>query len=310
MIEFLRVQKVEVILSEFGTQAMRLAPLTSELGIPMITYFRGADATSELNKPGRVEAYKSLASNVRGFIAVAQCLLDNLDAHGISHPRSFVIPSGVDVRRFKPGEKIRNRCVAVGRMVEKKAPLTTIRAFCDVAQRDPSFTLEFIGGGPLLEACMRHVEERGMTHQVRLMGERTHDEVLGAMMRAEVFLQHSVKASDGNTEGLPTAIQEAMACGCAIVSTRHAGIPEAVEEGVNGFLVDEFDFEGYRNEIRKMLYREVDIGRMMASSRERAVARFDNEKLLVQTEHIIRKIVQENKAGKITGYIGRTDKAR
>ena len=66
------------------------------------------------------------------------------------------------------------------------------------------------------------------------------------LARAAVFLQHSVTAADGNTEGLPTSIQEAMACGDVVVSTRHAGIPEVVVSGENGLLVDEDDADGLR----------------------------------------------------------------
>ena len=291
---FLRDQGVEIILCEVGTQGIRIGPIARELGIPFVVYFRGADATSELNKPGRIEAYRKMSTEASAFISVAQCLLDNLTAHGIAHKRNYILPSGVDVRRFTPGEKIPKRFVAVGRMIEKKAPLLTLRAFCDIAERDPEASLEMLGGGEFLEEARGYVKMRGMSEQVFLRGESPHDEVMRALREAQVFIQHSVVASDGNTEGLPTAIQEAMACGLAILSTRHAGIPEAVTPHENGLLVDEFDLDGFRDCIRAMLSGEMDIAKMGRASRARAEKYYDNAHLLMRTEEILREIAREH----------------
>lgn len=293
IIQFLKAERVEIIFAEMGSQLVRMAPIADVLGIPIFSYFRGADATSELKAKNFARAYRKVVPKAHAIFSVSRFLLDKLAAEDIYHPNAFVIPSGVDTDHFKPGEKIKKRCVAVGRMIEKKSPLSSIRAFCDLAEKDSSMTLEMIGGGPLLEECERYVKTRGMANQVFLKGERPHDEVLNALKHAEIFLQHSVTASDGNTEGLPTAIQEAMSCGCAILSTRHAGIPEAVEEGVNGLLVDEHDVESYRGALSRLTNREVNLEQMMARSRERAVVQFDNGKLLAQTEDIIRELVKK-----------------
>lgn len=294
LIRFLKREQVEIVLCEVGTKGILIGPIAHELGIPFVVYFRGADATSELNKPDRVAAFRKMSTEASAFISVAQCLLDNLEAHGIAHPRSYIVPSGVDVRRFTPGEKIPKRFVAVGRMIEKKAPLLTLRAFCDVAERDPEATLEMLGGGDLLDEARSYLKMRGLADQVFLRGERPHDDVMRALREAEVFIQHSVVASDGNTEGLPTAIQEAMACGLAIVSTRHAGIPEAVTPHENGLLVDEFDLDGFRDSIRTMLSGEVDVAAMGRVSRARAEERYDNARLLTRTEEILREIARDH----------------
>lgn len=283
---FLRAERVELILAEFGTQALALAPLANELHIPIFSYFRGTDASKAL-RPARMQAaYRLMMPRLAGVISVSQFLLDNLARAGVHHPNAHVIPSGVDVRRFRPEPKIALRCLAVGRFVEKKAPLTTLRAFAEAAADHPDAHLDFIGDGPLLDPAQALAADLGMTSRVTFHGAQPHDAVRAALSRAQFFLQHSVTAEDGNTEGLPTAIQEAMASGCVTISTRHAGIPEAIDEGATGFLVDEHDADGFARAIRTGFARP-DLDAMAERARHVAENRFDNNALLKKLEATI-----------------------
>ncbi|MDU8910322.1 glycosyltransferase [Aestuariicoccus sp. MJ-SS9] len=284
---FLRDQKVELVLAEFGTQALALAPLANELDIPIFTYFRGTDASKALRAARIQSAYRKMMPRLAGVISVSQFLLDNLARHGVTHPNAHVIPSGVDVRRFVPGDKIPLRCLAVGRFVEKKAPLVTLRAFAEATRDRPEAHLDFIGDGPLLAPAQTLATELGVTGKVTFHGARPHDDVRAALAHAQFFLQHSITAADGNTEGLPTAIQEAMASGCVTVSTRHAGIPEAIDEGQTGFLVDEHDAEGFTAAIAEAMNRP-DADEMARRARTVAESRFDNNALLEKLEATIR----------------------
>ena len=84
----------------------------------------------------------------------------------------------------------------------------------------------------------------GEHDRVRLYGPAKDDVKLRLTQECGVFLQHSLTDPEtGDEEGLPAAIQEAMALGMMVISTRHAGIPEAVEHGVSGLLVHERDVE-------------------------------------------------------------------
>jgi glycosyltransferase involved in cell wall biosynthesis len=289
---FFREERVEVILAEFGTQALALAPLANSLGIPIFTYFRGTDASKAIRTERMRAAYRKMMPRLAGVFSVSQFLLNNLKRHGITHPNSHVIPSGVDVRRFAPQDKVPQSFLAVGRFVEKKAPLTTLRAFAEATVNAPEARLDFIGDGPLLEPARALAADLGVTHKVRFHGAQPHDTVRDRLMRTQFFLQHSVTARDGNTEGLPTAIQEAMACGCITISTRHAGIPEAIDEGETGFLVDEHDEQGFTAAVNAAL----DVDDLPAMSRRaRAVAedRFDNHILL----KLLERRIEETLAG-------------
>ncbi len=287
LIAFLQREKVDVILAEFGTQALVVAKLGNDIGIPVFTYFRGTDASRALGSAQRVRSYKRMMPRLAGVFSVSQFLLDNLARHGVTHPNAHVMPSGVDVRRFVPGEKKAGSFLAVGRFVEKKAPDVTLRAFAKAAQSFPDAQLTFIGDGPLLDSCKALADDMGVADQVTFTGALPHDEVRTHLLHTETFLQHSITAKDGNTEGLPTAIQEALAAGCITISTRHAGIPEAVIEGVNGFLVDEWDEDGFAQQIAHVLSLP-DRSALSSAARQTAVDRFDNDILLARTEKVIR----------------------
>jgi len=286
LIRFLRDERVDVILAEFGTQALALAPLANALGIPIFTYFRGTDASKAIRTERMRSAYRKMMPRLTGVFSVSQFLLDNLAKHGISHPDSMVIPSGVDIRRFAPQAKVPLSFLAVGRFVEKKAPMTTLRAFAQATADLPLARLDFIGDGPLLEPTRALAEELGIAAKLRFHGAQPHNTVRDKLMSTQFFLQHSVTARDGNTEGLPTAIQEAMACGCITVSTRHAGIPEAIDEGETGFLVDEHDEAGFAKAIAAAI-NVPDLSAMSARARQAAEQRFDNHVLLKLLERHI-----------------------
>jgi len=118
-------------------------------------------------------------------------------------------------------------------------------------------------------------------------GLTEHSFVREKLSQAAVFLQHSVTAEDGNTEGLPTSIQEAMVSGCAVISTRHAGIPEAIEEGVTGLLVDEHDVPGFGQALGSLLADPALTARLGAAAHAVGIERFDFEKLHARLEAMI-----------------------
>src|SRR5690606_14595561 len=112
--------------------------------------------------------------------------------------------------------------------------------------------LDMVGRGPELGSCRALCAQLGLRDRVRFHGAIDHASVKDLMKTSAYFLQHSVTAKDGGTEGMPTSIQEAMACGCAVIATRHAGIPEHVQHNVTGALVEEYDEGQYSAEILRL----------------------------------------------------------
>lgn len=133
--------------------------------------------------------------------------------------------------------------MAIGRLTSKKAPQALLHAIALAARELPSLKFDFIGDGPLRSEVEETVGRLGISPIVTLHGALAHENALEVLRGARLFVQHSVTSSTGDQEGLPVAILEALALGIPVVSTIHSGIPEIVEEGVDGFLVREWDFE-------------------------------------------------------------------
>src|SRR5439155_17216983 len=100
-----------------------------------------------------------------------------------------------------------------------------------------------IGDGPLRTSLERLAAELGLAQRVTFSGSLPHCEVKRQLRSAHLFLLPSVTASDGDMEGIPVALMEAMAAGLIAVSTYHSGIPELIEDGATGFLAPERDTE-------------------------------------------------------------------
>jgi glycosyltransferase involved in cell wall biosynthesis len=172
-------------------------------------------------------------------------------------------------------------------MVSKKRPDLTIRAFAAVAQRHLDATLFMVGDGPLRSECQVLVDHLGISQRVHFLGEQTHERVRELMNIADVFVQHSVTAPNGDAEGLPVAILEAMASGMPVVSTLHSGIPEAVESGVTGLLIGEHDVNGMGRAMLT-LTDNPDLARGMgAAGRVRAVSCFSTHDTIAQLRAVV-----------------------
>ena len=100
------------------------------------------------------------------------------------------------------------------------------------------------GGGELFEACVILARALGLEDRIEFKGVLSHEEVAMEMRRARVFIQHSViTPENGDMEGKPVAVMEAMASGLPVVATCHSGIRELIEHNVTGLLVSEYDVE-------------------------------------------------------------------
>ena len=237
---------VEVVLVEYLDLFLPLVPWLVRRDLRVFAHAHGYDVSARLRSPWWREQYQAY-NEVDGVVTVSQHARERLAGIGLDPDRVSVIPCGVDVAATVDVRPRREtvHLAAVGRMVEKKAPLLTIEAFRRAGMEVEGLRMTMIGDGPLLAEARAAVRAGGLTDRVRLLGARPHHDVLALYADADVFVQHSVVSPrNGDEEGLPVGILEAMAAGLPVVSTRHAGIPEAVLEGVTGTLVQEGDVDG------------------------------------------------------------------
>jgi glycosyltransferase involved in cell wall biosynthesis len=241
----------------------------------MFCYFRGSDASRKLSNETYVEKLKDMMPKINGIFAVSQSLVENLKRVGVEHPNTHVIPSGVDTRLFTPSAKDKNLLVAVGRFTEKKAPQITIKAYAKVLEQYPSARLEMVGDGDLFKDCKDLAILLGISQSIIFHGAKSHLFIKDLLAKSCLFVQHSITASNGDTEGMPTAIQEAMSAGCVVVSTNHAGIPEHIKNGINGMMVEEGDLDAYANAMIEVLKNPQFIEDMAKNAREYATQYLD-----------------------------------
>jgi glycosyltransferase involved in cell wall biosynthesis len=242
---FLRQHGATVILGEYLDQFADFVPLLDRMRLPYIVQGHGIDVSAALRKPGMAERYRSYTS--------AAAILTRCEFHrlrlidlGLSPDRVHVNPGGVDVpdqAPVRPAEACK-RFLATGRFVPKKGPIYLLEAFRLAAARNSTITLDYLGGGELFPAAQQFVKACRLQDRVRLHGPAGDDVKFRLARECGIFVQHSVTDPEtGDEEGLPAAIQEAMALGMTVISTRHAGIPEAITHDVSGLLVEERDVE-------------------------------------------------------------------
>ena len=133
---------------------------------------------------------------------------------------------------------------------EKRLPVT-LRAFSTFLKQHPNATLTIAGEGPLLPDLQKFVRELGVTDRVSFTGFVSQEQLREIYYRSHIFLHPSQTGRDGNQEGIPNSMLEAMATGLPVFATEHGGIPEAIENGVNGVLVPERDDEALARALLK-----------------------------------------------------------
>lgn len=271
---FLRDQGVRTLLAEYGQVGVAVAPAAAMAGCRLFVHFHGHDATSYVLRPGVRDRYAALFAQAEGLFTPSRYIAERLAAIGAPRDRITVSPCGVDPGRFPPGRPAPGRLLSVGRLVEKKSPLSTLRAFRLARAEAPGLRLDMVGDGPLLEPARAFVAEAGLGDAVTLHGAQPHGVVQRLMSEASIFLQHSVTASTGDCEGLPVAVLEAMSAALPVVSTWHSGIPEAVVEGETGRLVMEYDVQGMAAAILDLHRNAARAAAMGAAGRQRVLGRF------------------------------------
>ena len=275
----LRLDPPDVVLAEFGFEAVRVMEACRWSGVPLVVHFRGSDASAQ----GRIglleDRYRSLLATAAAVVVKSEPMAERLMRLGAAREQILISPSGANAQLFCGGAPAAAEPVllAVGRFVPKKGPLKTLQAFAICVRHPdvpPAARLWMVGDGPLLPDARRFVTDHGLEGRVHFLGGCSQREVADRMRRVRAFVQHSLVAADGDSEGSPVAVMEAQLSGLPVIATRHAGIPDVVLDGRTGLLGDEGDVESMADAMVKLLRDPALAQRLGAAGRERVLQGF------------------------------------
>lgn len=195
---------------------------------------------------------------------------------------------GIDHSLFHPAQRKVASAVpmilSVGRLREKKGLDTLIAASSVLRARGIPFSCEIVGYGEERDQLAAMIESHDLSGQIVLAGKLTRERVIERYARAAVFVQPSRVAADGDRDGIPNVLLEAMAMGVPVVATRVSGIPELVRHGTTGLLVEPDDPEALANAMGQLIDDQAGNGmwstQLASAAREAVLRDFDNDRNL------------------------------
>jgi glycosyltransferase involved in cell wall biosynthesis len=289
LVTYFKDNNTDVVLAEYGMVGAMIASACKMAGVPLVIHFHGADAHHRPTIAKYLPLYRKAFDYASAIVAVSNDMVESLKKMGAPASKIHLNPYGVDGAKF-PLIDISNSnpyFLSVGRFVEKKSPLSVIRAFKQVLEHFPEARLWMVGDGPLFDDARQLISELNLIDSVTLTGVMTAAGIRELMEKVRCFVQHSVTAPDGDMEGTPNTILEAASSGLAIVSTAHAGIKEAVLDGITGFLVPEHDVDDMA---AKMISIAGDVklaAKMGLAAHEHIARNYDINKRIALLDEII-----------------------
>ena len=236
----LRQVNPEVIHAHFASSGKNAVRLAQVLSRPLVVTLHGYDVT--VRRDYRSE-YSKLWETASIFLCVSESIREKALEAGFPSDKLRIQYNGIepDPVTHVDSEKDNNLILFVGRLVEKKGCIYLLRAMASVKDSCPNARLVMIGEGPLRSALMAEAASRNLP--CTFLGAQPPDVVRRYQKQAAIACIPSVTAENGDSEGLPTVILEAMTAGTTVVSSTHGGAREAIVDGETGLLVSERNAE-------------------------------------------------------------------
>lgn len=188
-----------------------------------------------------------------------------------------LVHHGVELKGRAGSERRSQRpqLLAVGRLVEKKGHETLLLAAALLRDNGRDFSLRLVGEGPEWPRLQRLVHELRLGDRVVFLGPLSESEVRAEYERADIFVLPCRKLANGDQDGLPNVILEAMAHGLPVASTRLDGIAEAIVDGESGLLADQDDPAGLAQHLERLI-EDAELRRRIGDAgRTRVAERFE-----------------------------------
>lgn len=188
-----------------------------------------------------------------------------------------IVRCGIEPERFTPVPRNHStpvRILSVGRLIEKKGHKYLIDACALLAQRGVQFQCQIVGSGPLLHALQNQITCNQLNDWVTLLGSVREHQVLQLNQESDIFVLPCVVSADGDRDGLPVAIIEALACGVPVVSTHVTAVGELIEDGRTGLLVNQRDSQALADALHSLIANESQRLAMGKEGRARVLEEF------------------------------------
>lgn len=286
----------DIIHCHFGFEALKILDNIKNKTIPIVVHFHGYCASQMMLKKSYVRKMKYYLSQKNVFpIFVTVHFKKRFQENKINVTNSILIYYGINTSIFKRSnysKKDKKVFLQVSSLAEKKGQEYTIKAFAQFLAKEENKNIELIitGDGSKKEQLEKLAQELNVSDYINFVGNVSHSRARDLMEQADIFVHHSITAENGDQEGIPNAIMEAMAMELPIISTYHSGIPELVEDGVNGYLVQEKDIETYAQRMQDIL----DWG-CKPENRKKIVKNFEYLKHNQKLEMFYKEIIDKNK---------------
>jgi glycosyltransferase involved in cell wall biosynthesis len=275
----LRKRSFDQLHAHFADRAATVALVASRLlGIP---YSLTAHANDIYVKPVLLCEKMSEARFVTTCTRYNYTHLLRLMGEGFGN-KLHLVYHGLDLTRYRLVSSFSTRdrplLLSVGRLTEKKGFAYLIDACGHLKNQGYDFECHIIGEGPLRPELEQQIDRLRLQDRVTLCGALAHEAVVDKYREATLFVLPCIVAEDGDRDGIPNVLIEAMAMQLPVVSTYHSSIPELVEDGTSGFLVPPKDKEALAEALVRLLDNRALCTELGQNGREKVLKDFDLDK--------------------------------
>jgi colanic acid/amylovoran biosynthesis glycosyltransferase len=253
----LAANRCELLHIYFGNNGLFWLPFLRDSQVPVVVSFHGADVHVNVHSTAAKRMFRAMFASSALVLARSESLACSLLELGCPNGKIRIQRAGVPLETFsyalreQPADNAW-QLVQACRLIEKKGLESTFKAFASFAVQYPKSTLTIAGDGPLRGALENLASTLGIKERVRFTGFIRQNDLQALYRESHIFLHPSEQTPDGDREGIPNSLLEAMATGLSCIATRHGGIPEAITHMESGILVEESDSTGIAGWLRRL----------------------------------------------------------
>jgi colanic acid/amylovoran biosynthesis glycosyltransferase len=302
--EFCGANDIKLLHFHYGTDAGIYCRFLKVTRIPSIVSFYGYDCSSFPQRflgLGKHYLRKRVFKNVTYVLAMSSDMKNDLIQLGCPTNKILVHYFGIDIRKFTNNNRDYGRnnnlkLLIMASLEDRKGHIFLLKALVELIRKGvTNFNLKIIGQGILEHKLKLFVSDNKLSSYVQFIPSIDYNtEIVSAYSNADIYVQPSVTAENGDKEGIPTALLEAMTNGLPVVSTYHAGIPDIIENKINGLLVKESNVHELTQALEALLNSRSLRENLGKAAQDYAVKNLDLKVKQIELELIYRSLISRN----------------